>query len=136
MKKLKGLVESHRDGRVAVYTYEPGNGSRYVLQVTDLSGKPLYNAKIHVQIRYGFLGLRKLDLETGTNADGKANSTTFLPRNRSSVVTGSGPFAPIRVNWPFGIASPTLMVIVLSLLRLNVVKSPAPSPPRAQGGPL
>jgi hypothetical protein len=42
------------------------------IRVTDLSGKPLYNAKIHVQIRHGFLGLRKLDLEIGTNADGKA----------------------------------------------------------------
>jgi hypothetical protein len=42
------------------------------IRVTDLSGKPLYNAKIHVQIRYGFLGLRRLDLEIGTNAAGKA----------------------------------------------------------------
>ncbi len=42
------------------------------LRVTDADAKPLYNAKIHVQIRYGFLGKRKLDLEIGTNSEGRA----------------------------------------------------------------
>ena len=41
-------------------------------KVTDLAGNPLYNAKIHTLIRYGFWGKRKLELEAGTNADGKA----------------------------------------------------------------
>jgi hypothetical protein len=41
-------------------------------KVTDLAGKPLYNAKIHTLIRYGFWSKRKLELEVGTNADGKA----------------------------------------------------------------
>ncbi len=40
--------------------------------VTDLAGKGLYNAKIHTVIRYGFLSKRKLELDAGTNADGKA----------------------------------------------------------------
>ena len=42
------------------------------------SDKPIYNAKIHVLIKYGFLSKRKTDLEVGTNSDGKA-SVTGLP---------------------------------------------------------
>jgi hypothetical protein len=40
--------------------------------VTDTAGAPVYNAKVRVHIAYGFLNARKLDLEVGTNADGKA----------------------------------------------------------------
>ncbi|MBZ5682642.1 MAG: carboxypeptidase-like regulatory domain-containing protein [Acidobacteriia bacterium] len=40
--------------------------------VHDASGAPVYNAKIRVHIAYGFMNARKLDLEVGTNADGKA----------------------------------------------------------------
>ena len=40
--------------------------------VTDGTGKPLYNATVSVTVKYGFLGLRKMDLEVGTNSDGKA----------------------------------------------------------------
>ncbi len=40
--------------------------------VTDSSGKGLYDAKIRIQLRYGFLGARRLELEVGTNAEGKA----------------------------------------------------------------
>ena len=46
--------------------------------VKDGSDKPLYNAKVHVLIRYGFLSKRKTDLEVGTDSDGKA-SVTGLP---------------------------------------------------------
>jgi hypothetical protein len=46
--------------------------------VKDGSDKPIYNAKIHVLIKYGFLSKRKTDLEVGTNGDGKA-SITGLP---------------------------------------------------------
>src|SRR5215470_14904608 len=46
--------------------------------VKDGSDKPVYNAKIHVLIRYGFFSKRKTDLEVGTNSDGKA-SVTGLP---------------------------------------------------------
>jgi hypothetical protein len=46
--------------------------------VKDGSGKPIYNAKIHVTIKYGFLSKRKAELEVGTNSDGKA-SVTGLP---------------------------------------------------------
>jgi len=40
--------------------------------VTDAAGKPVYAATVHVRIRYGFLGLKRMDLEVGTNSDGKA----------------------------------------------------------------
>jgi hypothetical protein len=40
--------------------------------VHDPSGKGIYDAKITIEIKYGFMGLRKLDLTIGTNWDGKA----------------------------------------------------------------
>lgn len=40
--------------------------------VTDSDGAAVYNATIHVRIRYGFLGIKRMDLEVGTNSDGKA----------------------------------------------------------------
>src|SRR5450432_2193488 len=46
--------------------------------VNDEAGSPVYAAKIKVHIAYGFMYARKLDLEVGTNSDGKA-SLTGLP---------------------------------------------------------
>lgn len=40
--------------------------------VTDADGQPVYAATVHVRIRYGFLSLKRMDLEVGTNSDGKA----------------------------------------------------------------
>jgi hypothetical protein len=40
--------------------------------VNDSSGSPIYNARIRLHIAYGRLNLHKLDLEAGTNANGKA----------------------------------------------------------------
>lgn len=40
--------------------------------VTDAEGKPVYAASVHVRLRYGFLSLKRMDLEVGTNSDGKA----------------------------------------------------------------
>jgi len=40
--------------------------------VNDANGSPVYAAKIKVHIAYGFMYARKLDLEVGTNSDGKA----------------------------------------------------------------
>ena len=41
------------------------------LRVMGADGKPVYAATIRVHIAYGFAGMRKLDLEAGTNSDGK-----------------------------------------------------------------
>ena len=46
--------------------------------VKDGAGKPIYDAKVHVLIKYGFWNKRKTDLQVGTNSDGKA-SVTGLP---------------------------------------------------------
>lgn len=40
--------------------------------VRDAEGKPIYAAIIHVRIRYGFMGIKRMDLEVGTNSDGRA----------------------------------------------------------------
>lgn len=48
--------------------------------VTDSAGAPVYAAKINVHIAYGFMNIRKLDLELGTNADGKARFTGLPDR--------------------------------------------------------
>jgi hypothetical protein len=40
--------------------------------VTDAAGAPVYAATVHVRIRYGLMSLKRMDLEVGTNSDGKA----------------------------------------------------------------
>src|SRR3954469_17990881 len=40
--------------------------------VRGAGGQPVYNATIHVRVRYGFMNVKRSDLEIGTNADGKA----------------------------------------------------------------
>ena len=40
--------------------------------VSQSLNKPLYNAQISVSIAYGFLGMKKMDLQIGTNNEGKA----------------------------------------------------------------
>jgi hypothetical protein len=40
--------------------------------VNDSSGKGVYAAKIEIQIRYGFMGLHRLDATVSTNSEGKA----------------------------------------------------------------
>jgi hypothetical protein len=40
--------------------------------IRGADGQPVYNATIHVRVRYGFMSLKRSDLEIGTNADGKA----------------------------------------------------------------
>ena len=40
--------------------------------VVDISNKPVFDAKIHTKVRYGFMSKRDTDLEVGTNSDGKA----------------------------------------------------------------
>jgi len=48
--------------------------------VNDPTGAPVYAAKIRVHIAYGFMNARKLDLEVGTNIDGKARLTGLPDR--------------------------------------------------------
>ena len=41
------------------------------LTVRGVEGKPVYAATVRVHVKYGFGGMRRLDLEAGTNSDGK-----------------------------------------------------------------
>jgi hypothetical protein len=47
-------------------------GCSTTVTVLNSEDKPVYNAKVMVDIRYGFLGIRKMSLEAGTNSEGKA----------------------------------------------------------------
>ncbi|HEY3974675.1 MAG TPA: hypothetical protein VGM18_16850 [Candidatus Sulfotelmatobacter sp.] len=48
--------------------------------INDEGGSPVYAAQIKVHIAYGFMYARKLDLEVGTNTDGKARFTGLPDR--------------------------------------------------------
>jgi len=50
--------------------------------ITDSDSKPVYAAKIKVHIAYGFGSFHKLDLEVGTNVDGKARFTGLPNRTK------------------------------------------------------
>ena len=50
------------------------------LTVTTSDAKPVYAATVKVHIAYGFGGFHKLDLEAGTNADGKVKFTGLPSR--------------------------------------------------------
>jgi len=61
---------------VAIPKVDGGAGScKASFTVRDGSNKPIYNAQILVELRYGFMNLRKTDLQVGTNSDGKADFT-------------------------------------------------------------
>jgi hypothetical protein len=55
------------------------------LTVTDTAGAPVYAATIQVHIAYGFMYLRKLDLQAGTNADGKARFIGLPDRTKQGL---------------------------------------------------
>jgi hypothetical protein len=48
--------------------------------INDEAGKPVYAAKISVRVSYGFMGAHRLDLEVGTNVDGKGRFTGLPDR--------------------------------------------------------
>ncbi|MFZ1010311.1 MAG: hypothetical protein WAN65_25965 [Candidatus Sulfotelmatobacter sp.] len=53
--------------------------------ITDPSGSPVYAANIKVHIAYGFMYARKLDLEVGTNSDGKARFIGLPDRTKQGL---------------------------------------------------
>ncbi len=46
-----------------------------LITVTGADSKPVYNAKVNTRIRYGFMGAKRLDLETFTSAGGQVKIT-------------------------------------------------------------
>jgi hypothetical protein len=53
--------------------------------ITDTANKPVYAAKVKVHIAYGFASMHKLDLEVGTNVDGKARFTGLPNRIKNGL---------------------------------------------------
>lgn len=66
-----------------------------VLTILDTENKPVYNAKITVDIRYGFLGVRKMSLEVGTNSNGKARVAGLPEKSKNPLefVIAGGQFS-------------------------------------------
>jgi hypothetical protein len=75
------LVFMHCEGTTTadspeVPVVDAGLGScRADFLVKDAADKPIFNAKISLTIKYGFLSKRKSEVEIGTNSDGKARVT-------------------------------------------------------------
>jgi hypothetical protein len=46
-----------------------------LITVTAADSKPIYGAKITARVQYGFMGVKKLDLEAYTGPDGKVKIT-------------------------------------------------------------
>jgi outer membrane lipoprotein-sorting protein len=64
------------DDQPKIATVDAGIGScKANFVVKDGAGKPIYNSKISVLIKYGFMNLRQTDLQAYTNVDGQARFT-------------------------------------------------------------
>lgn len=48
-----------------------------LITVTGADSKPIYSAKVNTRIRYGLLGVKRLDLEAFTGADGQLKITNL-----------------------------------------------------------
>lgn len=53
--------------------------------VRDAAGAPVYNALIHVRVRYGPAAVKRMDLEIGTDSAGRARIVGLPPRARPLV---------------------------------------------------
>ncbi len=67
------LSETHAQSQNEKIPVIQGNAGPCSIELTVMGadGKPLYAATVKVHIAYGFGGMRRLDLEAGTNSDGK-----------------------------------------------------------------
>ncbi len=94
---------SHAANEPDIPTVDAGIGScRADFNVKDGSGKPLYNAKINITIKYGFMNMRKAQLEAPTNTDGRARFTglpNFSKRPLEFVIT-SGTVSKKEIDDP------------------------------------
>lgn len=70
------VLPGFADDQPKIATVDAGIGScKANFSVKDGAGKPIYNSKISVLIKYGFMNLRQTDLEAYTNVDGQARFT-------------------------------------------------------------
>jgi hypothetical protein len=52
-------------------------GCSALITVTGADAKPIYNAKVTTRVRYGLMGVKRLDLETYTNSNGQVKITNL-----------------------------------------------------------
>jgi hypothetical protein len=64
-------ADTKTEAKVPVISGDLGDCTA-VIRVTNVKMKPMYNAKISVDIKYGFAGWHHTTLEIYTNVDGKA----------------------------------------------------------------
>ena len=57
-------------------------GCSVEVRAIDSAGKPVYGAQVSVHMRYGFGGFHRLDLQIGTNSDGRARFVGLTERAR------------------------------------------------------
>ena len=55
--------------------------------VSQSTNQPLYNAQISVNIAYGLFGMKKMDLQIGTNSQGKARFEGLPPNVHNPPLT-------------------------------------------------
>jgi hypothetical protein len=67
----KEKTDGGESGKVPVISGDLGECTAN-LRVTNVKDKPIYNAKISLEIKYGFGGFHRSTLEIYTNVDGKA----------------------------------------------------------------
>jgi len=51
-----------------------------LLTVKTEDAKPVYDANVKVHVAYGIAGIKKLDMEAGTNVNGRVKFIGFPPR--------------------------------------------------------
>ena len=68
--------------------------------VKDADGMPVYGASVHVKVRYGAFGVKRADLEVGTNSSGEARMEGLPDKARPLVydVQKSGKKATAEQN--------------------------------------
>ncbi len=72
--------------QVPIITSDLGGECSTEIRVTDVKDKPIYNAKVSLEIKYGFGGFHHDTLEVYTNVDGRARFEGLPRKSR-------GPYA-------------------------------------------
>jgi hypothetical protein len=81
--------------------------------VVDASSKPVFDAKIHVKFKYGFMSKKDTDLEIGTNSEGRARMEGLpdkLKKPPMEFSIRSGESTKTVTNDPAGDCHPTFNV--------------------------
>jgi hypothetical protein len=91
------------------------------LTIIGGDGKPVYAATVKVHIPYGFGGMHKLDLEAGTNSDGKVKFAGLPSRVRRPPLE----FLATKDEWK-GMATydPAIECETKKVVKLEKLKAP------------